>query len=254
MAGTGLPPVVIDAGIGSTAEDWQGLQSRIASRTTVIIYDRAGYGSSEAGPLPRDSGTEADELRTLLTALSVPAPYVMVGHSLGGLNLQVYAGRYPDDVAGLVLLDPPPLSWLLGKGYPELRALAEQMTADWQEIADRGLTAADRQAKREAIFFQMLASEHREMLGASAQLAAGVKELGDVPLTVIASGVPNPRFGVVAADYQHYWIEQNRILAKRSTRGSFVLAEESTHHLHVEAADLVVESIFSVLAQVGRQE
>jgi pimeloyl-ACP methyl ester carboxylesterase len=252
VAGEGLPVVVVDGGVGAGSEEYRPLQDRIAGETTVVTYDRAGYGSSEAGPLPRDSGTEADELRALLAELGVPRPYVLVGHSLGGLNVQVYAGRYPDEVAGMILLDPPPLGWLLGEGYADLLMLAEQMTDEWQEVADRGLDSADVQERTEAVFFETLASEHREMLGTSARLAAGIRAFGDTPLLVIASGVPNPLFGTEAAGYQQYWINQSRALVAKSSRGKLILAEDSTHRLHTEAADLVVESILSVLEEARR--
>ena len=73
------------------------------------------------------------------------------------------------------------------------------------------------------------------------------KEYGDIPLVVIASGVPNPAFGDVAQEYQAYWIQQSRVLAAKSSRGEFLLAEDSAHNLHQEAEDLVYESILSIL-------
>jgi len=100
------------------------------------------------------------------------------------------------------------------------------------------------------VFLQMLASEQREMLGRSARLADAIETFGQVPLRVIASGVPNPLFGGRAADYQTYWIEQSRDLASKSNQGTLILAKDSTHQLHDEAADLVVESILSVVEAV----
>lgn len=115
LEGKGAPVVVIDAGITDQLDKLRPLQERIARVTHVITYNRAGYGQSEPGPLPRHSGREAQELKTLLEKASVPGPYVLVGHSLGALNIQVFASKYPDDVAGIVLLDPPPLSFILGR-------------------------------------------------------------------------------------------------------------------------------------------
>jgi len=251
VVGEGSPAVIIDGGIGALCEEYFALQNAIAKEATVVAYDRAGYGRSEAGPLPRDSGTEAAELRALLAELDVRGPYVFVGHSLGGLNLQIYADRYPDEVAGMVLLDPPPLAWILGEGFDDLRGIAEQMTGEWQEIADRGLDSTDGRQRAQAVFFQMLASEHREMLGTSARLAGEIRSFNDIQLIVIAAGVPNPQFGDVAADYQQYWINESRALSEKSDRGKVILAEGSTHQLHADAEDLVVKTVLAVVEEVS---
>ncbi len=248
--GQGAPAVVIDVGIGSSSEEWRQLQKQIAEITHVCTYDRAGYGSSEPGPLPRHSGTVAEELHALLQGASVSGPYILVGHSLGALNLQVYAARYPDDVAGIVLLDPPPLSWILGESYLGLRQMAEQMTNEWQAQADRLADSSDPRALAEAAFFRAIASEHREMLGESATLAAANETFGDLPLAVIASGMANPLFGEVADEYQQYWVRQSRAVAGKSTRGRFILVKESSHHLHRDAPAVVLEAIVALVREV----
>lgn len=83
LEGKGTPAVVIDAGLADQLDKLRPLQKRLARVTRVITYNRAGYGKSEPGPLPRHSGREAEELRTLLEKASIPGPYVLVGHSLG---------------------------------------------------------------------------------------------------------------------------------------------------------------------------
>jgi pimeloyl-ACP methyl ester carboxylesterase len=246
VAGRGSPAVVFDGGIGTRCEEYRDLQDRIAATTTVVTYDRAGYGSSEAGPLPRDSRSEVEELRTLLAELRIPRPYVLVGHSLGGLNAEVYAVLHPEEVAGMVLLDPPPLGFVLGEEYTELGLIAARMTDEWQGIADRNLRSENEEERAEARFFQMLASEHREMFSSSAQQASS-SSFGSIPLVVVASGVPNPMFGDLAESYQQYWAAQSEALSGKSSRGRFVLAESSTHRLHVDAADLVAESVQSLV-------
>jgi pimeloyl-ACP methyl ester carboxylesterase len=254
VSGTGVPVVVFDSGIGALSSEYARLQERLSSVTTAVAYDRAGYGSSEPGPLPRDSSTEAAELRALLKKLGLAGPYILVGHSLGGLNVEVFAARYPDDVAGMVLLDPPPLSFILGEEYSELVSMASQMTDEWQGIADRGMESEDDQERAEAEFFRMLASEHREMFGASAQQAASAASFGETPLVVVASGVPNPMFGDVAEAYQEFWAEQSEALAAKSSRGEFVFAETSTHRLHEDAADLVADTILGMVESVRREK
>lgn len=106
VQGTGGPVVVIETGLSALSAEWWTIQDELAQTCTVITYDRAGYGWSDASPHPRTSGQIAAELRGLLDALGVPGPYVLVGHSQGGLYVQHFARAYPDQVAGVVLLDP----------------------------------------------------------------------------------------------------------------------------------------------------
>ena len=254
LAGEGFPVIVLDAGITDGIERMMPLQDRLALAVRVVAYDRAGYGGSDPGPLPRDSGREAAELKALLEAAGVPGPYIVVGHSLGGLNAQVFAAKSPRQTAGLVLLDPPPITFLLGKAYAQLGEMALRMTAEWQGIADAGAEAKDPGEKAKAAFFRMIASEHREMFGESARLASDIPSFGELPLLVMAAGVPNPRFGDIARKYQDYWIAQSRDLSRKSSKGRFILAERCTHYLYVDDLDLVAREILSFVDAVRESE
>jgi pimeloyl-ACP methyl ester carboxylesterase len=249
IAGTGTPAVIIDSGIGDTMDRLQKVQERLAQTTRVVTYNRAGYGQSQSGPLPRHSGREAEEMKALLDAAPVPGPYVVVGHSLGALNVQVFAAKYPEDVVGIVLLDPPPLTFIRGEEYPDLLDMAERMTAEWQAIADSGAGSTDVQERAKAKLFAMIASEHRELIGESARLVSEISSYGRTPLLVMAAGVPNPAFGEIAEEFQEYWVEQSRLLTSRSSKGQFVFAEDSSHYLYVDELGLVVDSILSIVAQ-----
>ena len=147
----------------------------------------------------------------------------------------------------MVLLDPPPLRFILGEEYTELASMAAQMTDEWQGVADRGLHSENGEEKANAEFFQMLASEHREMFNSSAQQASSIASFGDIPLVVVASGVPNPKFGDVAESYQEFWSAESEALSAKSSRGEFVFVETSTHRLHDDADDLVVDRILSMV-------
>ncbi|MEE8440205.1 MAG: alpha/beta hydrolase [Spirochaetia bacterium] len=251
--GEGTPTVVIDTGITDELDKLRPLQESIARVTRVITYNRAGYGRSEPGPLPRDSGREAEELRALLEKASVPGPYVLVGHSLGALNVQVFASGYPDDVAGMVLLDPPPLSFILGQEYRDLEAVAEQATAEWQAIADSAAKSTDALEKARLAFFRMIASEHREMFGETAKMVDAISTFGGMPLVVLAAEKPNPALGNIAEEYQRYWIEQSRTLTARSLNGTFIVAEGASHYLYLDVPELVAESILAVVYEVRAQ-
>ncbi|MBP1703599.1 MAG: putative hydrolase or acyltransferase of alpha/beta superfamily [Chloroflexi bacterium] len=241
--GQGSPTVVLDTGSGETYESWQSIIDGIAKETRVCAYDRAGYGQSEPGPLPRDSGRETEELALLLNKAGIKGPYILVGHSLGGLNMQVFAGKYPDQVAGMLLLDPPPLEWLSGGSFPELREMFLQQAEALQSQSAAARSSKDPQARTQANFLAMVASEMTEMFTGSIQQAVGIKSFGDIPLTVIASTQVNPNFGDSAQAYQSFWIEQSKELAKKSTRGKFLLAKGSSHHIHRDAPQLVLDAL-----------
>lgn len=103
--GEGSPTVVLDAGGGDWSLVMLPLQQQLAEFTRTCVYDRAGSGWSEAGPLPVTAQANADALYALLTNAEVEAPYVLVGHSYGGLNVRLFASQHPESVAGVVLID-----------------------------------------------------------------------------------------------------------------------------------------------------
>ena len=104
-SGQGSPTVILESGSGGPSIDWLMVQPEVAKFTRVCSYDRAGYGWSDSGPEPRSSLQIARELKQLLEAAGEKGPYVLVGHSMGGYDIRVYTGLYPNDVAGMVLVD-----------------------------------------------------------------------------------------------------------------------------------------------------
>src|SRR5215211_8224249 len=103
--GQGSPTVVLDAGLGEWSAQWVRVQRELSGSTRVCAYDRAGMGWSERGPEPRDARQISSELHTLLAKAGIEGPYVLVGHSFGGLYARMYAARYPNQVSGVVLVD-----------------------------------------------------------------------------------------------------------------------------------------------------
>src|SRR6266542_6487257 len=104
-SGTGSPTVILEAGLANPSSIWGWIQPEVAKSTRVCAYDRAGVGWSDPGPEPRDAQHIATELHCLLQNAGIPRPYILVGWSYGGLYVRMYAGTYPDEVAGMVLLD-----------------------------------------------------------------------------------------------------------------------------------------------------
>jgi pimeloyl-ACP methyl ester carboxylesterase len=104
-ARSGSPTVILEAGNGGTALYWSKVQPDVATFTRVCSYDRAGYGWSDDGPKPRTSEQIVRELHTLLVKAGIPGPYLLVGHSFGGLTIRLYASTYPGEAVGLILVD-----------------------------------------------------------------------------------------------------------------------------------------------------
>ncbi|HBY63727.1 MAG TPA: alpha/beta hydrolase, partial [Solibacterales bacterium] len=103
--GNGSPTVILEAGLTSMSAQWAWIQPELAKLTRVVSYDRAGLGWSDPSPDPRDAHTAVRHLRRMLDAAKIPGPYVLVGHSMGGLFMRLFAHEHRADVRGLVLID-----------------------------------------------------------------------------------------------------------------------------------------------------
>jgi pimeloyl-ACP methyl ester carboxylesterase len=276
-SGEGAPAVIFDAGHGDPGFVWSHIQPEIAKLTRACWYDRAGEGWSEPGPFPRTTEAMAKDLHGLLHAAGIPAPYVLVGHSLGGMNARVYNSLYPADVAGAVLVDAAhedefrrapefmlgrtaPRSWwrpiwvaaqtaravgLIRLMSPPVSLPAEPAHRTREQI----LRALRAQPKALATHADASAPES----DAEAQRAAG---FGDRPLIVLTRGnaqmPPNPS----AMDrewfaYEQVWMHEIQPkLARLSTRGRQIIIEHSGHRIQDEAPDDVIAAISEILAQV----
>src|ERR1041385_6837067 len=136
VTGHGSPAVVFEAGGSSAAggalESWERVQPGVSRFTRAVSYDRAGIGESAPGPKPRDARQIARELHAALHEAHVPPPYVLVGHSFGGPLNRVFAGMYPNEVAGMVLVDPADenfIEWNLAR-----RNEPQRQDEEWKDI------------------------------------------------------------------------------------------------------------------------
>jgi len=277
--GSGGPSVVLEAGAGGFSATWSLVQAEVARFARVISYDRAGYArSAEAPPHPaRTAAQAADELHELLCAAQVPPPYVLVGHSFGGFIVRLFASRYPDEVAGMVLVDADHEDeWT--DAYPEehrtgLR-LATRMMGVLAALARVGipqllvrlklpeplarLPAEARATVRTHGFRpKTLRTIHREFLGL-AETAREVRtqagSLDDLPLVVLRRGRPGPTApGVsrqMAERLEQLAEESQEKLAALSTRGVLLVAEASGHEIPIEQPQRVVEAIRRVVEEI----
>ena len=245
--GSGSPSVVIDVGFGESYNSWMTIAETISAMTRVVMFDRAGYGQSEPGPFPRTCRQESIELKALLDSAAIAPPYILVGHSLGGLNAQYFAGQYPELVEGMILLDPPPLEWIAGKGFPELRKMAEDQTSGMQTAYQSMLKSDNPDDRKKGEFIKTLYSEHNEMFGTSARLVSEIKSFGSILVTVIASGKPNEHFGMDAEAFQKFWNEQCGLIADKSENGKYILIIKSSHHIHKDAPEKVIAEINNLI-------
>lgn len=246
--GSGSPAVVIDVGVGESFSRWKPIIDSVSKTTRVFAYDRAGYGLSEPGPEPRDARTEMTELHTLLKKAGIKPPYLLAGHSLGAINLQVFADMYPDVVAGLVLLDPSPKGWLNGNGFPDLLEMFGRVTGEFKAMSIQAQQRGGEEGLRQAAFFRTLSAEQGSLLTITAKQVNSITSFGNIPLTVIGAGVPNPQFGESAEAFQKEWISESRKLAGLSSRGKFILADKSTHMIQVDEPGLVISAIRELIS------
>jgi len=257
--GTGSPTVVAESGFAGTSLDWSLVQPAVGETTRICTYDRAGFGWSDAGPAPRTSGRIVDELHTLLANAGIPGPYVVVGHSVGGLHALLFASRYPAEVAGVVLLDPTPAAYLASL-EPAAQLEAAPPSAQLrmiQVMQPIGLTrllglrgpipvqnlSADQLRQVNAVSFRPTVGDALFEEGSAWQVdldealdAAPLR--ADMPLIVLTRALV-----VGPPEQDAAGKEANSDLASRSTHGQVVVAERSGHYIQLDRPDLVIDAI-----------
>jgi pimeloyl-ACP methyl ester carboxylesterase len=276
-SGSGSPAVVFLPGGGVVGLDYLNVQQRAAELTTSVLYDRAGTGWSDRVELPRTSAQVTDELRELLRTADVPVPYLLVGHSLGGLYARHYTQRFPDEVAALVLLDPAHedynaympqqlvdqwAAWDPDQALPDelpdelihfYRGLFAQETADWpEEIRD---LLIDRHVSPEWLRVGLQEAKNVD------QLYEEVRQAGlmpDVPLIVLSSmGIDSFKRAVsqgTSESLLHEEIEGKRrlytALAHSIPRGEIRLIEDAGHvTMHFRRPEAVLQAIEDLLGR-----
>lgn len=280
--GEGSPAVILDSGNGDPGMAWSHIQPEIAKLTRACWYDRAGEGWSDAGPFPRTSEAMARDLHELLRRADIPAPYVLVGHSLGGMNARIYNGLYPGDVAGAVLVDaahedeprrapefmlapfrPPRYLWrpiwvagqtMRAVGLIRLMTPRVELPAEPERRTREQVVQALRQQPK------ALATQADASLPESYAQAERAGGFGDRPLIVLTRGKvempPNPT--EIDREYAAYTqISMHEIqpkLARLSTRGRQVIVKQSGHRMHEDAPEAVIAAVREVLEDVRGEQ
>ena len=260
--GDGNPTVILDSGLGDSYLSWRKVQPEIARFTRVCSYDRAGLGFSDPSSQARKSKVIAEELHALLQAASVPPPYVIVGHSLGGYNVRVYASLFGSDIVGMVLVDashpdqenrfPPELKNMEGSWRREAEFVAYTMPFGVPRLLglcdnDPTTRAADcnGRASREQL------AEINAFLERAAETAA-TGSLGDLPLAVLSHDPDRPSSDLppdLAKQTNEAWEKMQVDLAHLSTRGTQTIARNSAHYIQVDRPDVVIDAVRNIVAQ-----
>ena len=277
VEGEGSPTVVFEAGFGNWAAGWANIYPEIAKRTKVVVYDRAGLGWSDPAPTPRTTDAVIADLHALLQALDAQPPYILVGHSMGGLLNRTYQKRYPDEVAGLVLVDAaheeqndrfpaefneaaeatgvmfkiaPFLSRIGALRFAASKDLLEPQLAPYRQLPEAAQSAAvlfvtspDGYAAAEGEFG--LIDEAKQFI------SCDPGSLGDLPVAVVSAGIAEPllpeTYEEANTQARETWIELQAEQAALSTNSRHTTAENSGHMIPMYEPEAVIEAIMWTL-------
>jgi len=253
--GSGGPTVVLEPGGGATSADLGWITPAVARDTRVCVYDRAGRGWSEAADTPQDGVQIATDLHTLLHRGHVPGPYVLAGHSFGGLYVLTFAARYPDEVAGLVLVDSTaPSSAALPRSRNAMRRVSALLSVSARFGLGRLYSLLDfgslpPRSRAEARANGATAGNLRSTIdeyveaGASVRQAAALRDFGDKPLFVLTAGRGSDAAWFAAQDH----------LATLSTNSTHRIVPGASHAALVDDKDgaaATTQAILDVVASV----
>ena len=282
LSGKGSPTVIMAPGMGGSTINWVRVQRRLESSFQVMSYDRAGLGFSDPGPMPRTSTNIVGDLRAVLSALKIAPPYVLVGHSAGSFDVRLFAFQHPEEVAGMVLVDPS-TEWqverfaqITGRGKA-LNDAAQSLYLRCEAAAAAGALTPGSAAHAECVWppdpslpdsvnaatrarcltpdlWRTLYSENFSFFDgeSSGQLRAASRKLGAMPLIVLTAGKLDwGREPDEAEKLYGIWRELHEDLAALSSRGVRREVQNAGHGIQVERPDVVADAIREVIALAG---
>ena len=281
------PTVVVDAGAGDFSTSWQGIQPEVAKSARICTYDRAGYGWSDSSPHPRTATQMSNELHQLLINARIDPPYILVGHSLGGLTVRVYASLYPDEVAGMILVDSGHEDQL-ERLPPEYLRLYKQQQSYFSVMgfmsrfgilrmigsSSKGADFAPPQVAKmpkevqsvylmmisHPSFFDTMLAELRALPEISAEVRATGK-LGDMPLFILSADTPDEAalqsIGLgadfPAAQLQQTFNDMQNEFEELSTQSTHMVVKDSTHAINLDRPEAVIEAILDLVKIIQKE-
>jgi pimeloyl-ACP methyl ester carboxylesterase len=219
----------MDAGFCDQMRRWGVVPSEVAKFAQVVTYNRAGLGFSERSPKLHTIQQTVDELHTLLSSAGIPGPFVLVGHSFGGLNMRLYASQHPDQVVGMVLID--------AAHEEQYRRIAAVMPPERAEIYLRHEGGANCEG------VNMLASE---------QLVHEAGPLPSIPVVVLSAEAYHGTDSVKRAKGQ-VQLELQSKLAEQLPNSRHIIVKETGHYIQLDQPASVIESIFAVVQSARKQ-
>lgn len=264
--GEGTPTVILEAGLNDFFVSWSKVQPEVSKVTRVCSYDRAGLGWSGASPYPRTSDVMAEELHTLLRNTGIEGPYILVGHSFGGIVLRQFFDQYPGEVAGMVLVDSAHEEQL-GR-LPFIKDAADAFVSQFRMLSTMstfGLMALSPESIPNRGFPEDGYKQYQAVLattdyfdGAIAESTAfysgaspvEITEMGDLPLIVLSHGLSDSTSGIDStqqSQFEQEWSKMQTELTGLSSNSKQVIAEKSGHYVHFDQPELVVEAIIDLV-------
>jgi pimeloyl-ACP methyl ester carboxylesterase len=253
--------VILDAGFGDTSLAWSKVQPGVASFTRVCSYDRAGYGWSDPSPLSRTAADIVTELHTLLARAGVAGPYVLVGHSFGGLTIRLYAATYPREVVGLVLVDAMHEDQFVRE--PQMRpnlwlplqlcrfGLLRVLGSYNQGISEYLPAAVQAQVKAQVYQTRYCQTGYDEATAfdesfAQVRTTRSQQTVEHLPMVILTHGIPEE-------GQQNYavWQALQHDLLGLSDRSTQIIATRSGHEIMLQQPELVIAAIKQVLTGKG---
>lgn len=218
----GTATVVFEAGLGDDWTSWDNVASQVAQHTRIFAYSRPGYGASSLATTPRDPRTIVEELRALLTSEGYTPPYLLVGHSMGGAYMELFAKAHPDEVIGAVLVEPR---------HRDFLAVCDAAGLDNCGIPEDLLQT---QAT------STIAEYHAFALASDQIGAAGT--FGTYPVRVLTA-TDHP----VSPAREELWQTMLGELAAEASDGAQLVVPGAGHYIQLDQPDVVVSSILELL-------